>query len=120
MVRAQQESLTVKIRTELAQGPYKAEHFSPSRAIPTLSLGQRATRVRHDSFGFPFPLAQHRPKAVSAGVHVDDELPIEVRICEDRRRSSVRQKRTCSLLTSPTRPLFPTAGVTGRRHSQSR
>ncbi|KRX13117.1 hypothetical protein T07_2367 [Trichinella nelsoni] len=43
MVRAQQESLTVKIGTELAQGPYQAEDFSPSRAIPTLSLGQRAT-----------------------------------------------------------------------------
>ncbi|KRZ81675.1 hypothetical protein T08_9982 [Trichinella sp. T8] len=89
MVRAHQESLTVKIRTELAQGPYQAEHFSPSHAIPTLSLGQRATRVRHDSFGFPFPLAQHRPKAVSAGVHVDDELPMEVRIGEDGRRCKV-------------------------------
>ncbi|KRZ49523.1 hypothetical protein T02_888 [Trichinella nativa] len=89
MVRAYQESLTVKIRTELAQGPYQTEHFSPSRAIPTLSLDQRATRVRHDSFGFPFPLAQHRPKAVSAGVHVDDELPMEVRIGENRRRCKV-------------------------------
>ncbi|KRY43725.1 hypothetical protein T03_16594, partial [Trichinella britovi] len=58
---------------------------------------------------FPFPLAQHRPKAVSAGVHVDDELPMEVRIGEDRRRRSMRQKRTGRLLTSPTRPLFPTA-----------
>ncbi|KRZ82574.1 hypothetical protein T08_3548 [Trichinella sp. T8] len=38
MVRAHQESLTVKIRTKLAQGPYQAEHFSSNRAIPTLSL----------------------------------------------------------------------------------
>ncbi|KRY26553.1 hypothetical protein T01_6013 [Trichinella spiralis] len=86
MVRPYQESLAVKVRPELAQGPYQTEHFSPSRAIPTLSLGQRATRVRHDSFSFLFSLAQHRPKAVSAGVHVDNELPMEVRIGEDRRR----------------------------------
>ncbi|KRY20101.1 hypothetical protein T12_14587 [Trichinella patagoniensis] len=41
----------------LVQGPYQAEHFFPSRAIPTLCLGQRATHVRHNSFRFPFPLA---------------------------------------------------------------
>ncbi|KRX29746.1 hypothetical protein T05_11315, partial [Trichinella murrelli] len=35
-------------------------------------------------------LAQHRPKAVSAGVHVDNELPMEVRIGEDGRRCKVR------------------------------
>ncbi|KRY46854.1 hypothetical protein T03_10423 [Trichinella britovi] len=92
MVRAYQESLTVKIRPELAQGPYQTEHFSPCRAIPTLSLGQRATRVRHDSFGFLFPLAQHRPKAVSAGVHVDNELLMEVRIGEDGRCPSLQSK----------------------------
>ncbi|KRY09926.1 hypothetical protein T12_11307 [Trichinella patagoniensis] len=62
MVRAHQESLTVKIRTEFAQGPYQPKHFSLSRAIPTLILGQRGTRVRHDSFGFPFPLAHTAPR----------------------------------------------------------
>ncbi|XP_003367613.1 conserved hypothetical protein [Trichinella spiralis] len=86
MVRPYQESLAEKVRPELAQRPYQTEHFSPSRAIPTLSLGQRTTRVRHDYFGFLFSLAQHRPKAGSAGVHLDYDLPMEFRIGEDGRR----------------------------------
>ncbi|KRY10182.1 hypothetical protein T12_13968 [Trichinella patagoniensis] len=65
------------------------EHFSPSRPITTLCLGERATPVRHDFFSFPIPLAQHRPKAVSSCVHVDDELPMEVRIGQNRRRCKV-------------------------------
>ncbi|KRX84023.1 hypothetical protein T06_11760 [Trichinella sp. T6] len=83
MVRANQESLVIEVWQELTQGPKQAERFFPSRAIPTLSLGQRATRVRHNSFRFPFPLAQHCPKAVSAGVHIDSELAMEVREHED-------------------------------------
>ncbi|XP_003378498.1 hypothetical protein Tsp_06439 [Trichinella spiralis] len=39
--------------------------LSESRNIPTLRFGQRATCVRHNSFRFPFTLAQDRPKAVS-------------------------------------------------------
>ncbi|KRX75054.1 hypothetical protein T06_1980 [Trichinella sp. T6] len=85
MIRAHQESLAIKVWPELAQGPYQTEHFSPSRAIPTLSLGQRATRVRHDSFGFPFPLAQHCPKTVSSDVHIDSATAMEFRVGQDGR-----------------------------------
>ncbi|KRY49836.1 hypothetical protein T03_5558 [Trichinella britovi] len=50
MVRAHQESLAIKVWPELAQGPYQAEHFFLSRAIPTCCLGQRAPQL------FPFSL----------------------------------------------------------------
>ncbi|KRY27020.1 hypothetical protein T01_10536 [Trichinella spiralis] len=89
MVRAHQESLAIKLWPMLSQGPHQTEHFFLSRAILTLCFGHRATRIRQNSFRFPFPLAQHRPKAVSAGVHVDNELPMEVRIGEDGRRCMV-------------------------------
>ncbi|KRX27112.1 hypothetical protein T07_1706 [Trichinella nelsoni] len=99
MVRAHQESLAIEIWPELTQGPYQAERFFSSRAIPALCLGQHATRVRHNSLRFPFPLAQHRPKAVSAGVHIDSELAMEVRVGEDGRRCKVVLQRVEGGLT---------------------
>ncbi|KRZ85835.1 hypothetical protein T08_10494 [Trichinella sp. T8] len=85
MVRAHQESLAIKVWPELAQGPYQAEHFFLSRAIPTCCLGQRATCIRHNSFRFPFPLAQHCPNTVSSDVHIDSETAMEFRVGEDGR-----------------------------------
>ncbi|KRX19926.1 hypothetical protein T07_11619 [Trichinella nelsoni] len=85
MIRAHQKSLAIKVWPELAQGPYQAEHFFLSRAIPTFGLGQRATFVRHNSFRFPFPLAQHCPKTVSSGVHIDSVLALDVRVGENDR-----------------------------------
>ncbi|KRY30982.1 hypothetical protein T01_6426 [Trichinella spiralis] len=93
MVRAHQESLSLKIWPELAQGPYKADHLFPSRAIPKFCLGQRATCVRHNSFRFPFPLAQHCPKTVSSDVIIDSELVMEFRVGEDGRRCQVVLQR---------------------------
>ncbi|KRZ82079.1 hypothetical protein T08_1601 [Trichinella sp. T8] len=73
-------------------GPIPSRAFlSESHNIPTLRLGQRATRVRHNSFRFSFSLAQDRPKAVSAGVH--SELAMEVRVGEDGRRCKVVLQR---------------------------
>ncbi|KRX56858.1 hypothetical protein T09_13891 [Trichinella sp. T9] len=85
MIRAHQESLAIKVWPELTQGPYQAEHFFLSRAIPTCCLGQRATCIRHNSFRFPFPLAQHCPKTVSSDVHIDSETAMEFRVGEDGR-----------------------------------
>ncbi|KRX33910.1 hypothetical protein T05_1169 [Trichinella murrelli] len=75
-------------------GPIPSRAFlSESRNIPTLRLGQRTTRVRHNSFRFPFSLAQDRQKVVSAGVHIDSELAMEVRVGEDGRRCKVVLQR---------------------------